>query len=386
MKKIFIAVLTVLTYVITNAQSPNLISYQAVVRDATNNLLSNQGVGVQISVLKNAISGSVMYSESYSITTNENGLLTIDIGAGNITTGSLNSIEWGDGTYYIKTEIDPANLGGTNYSITSVAQLLSVPYALYANTTDSLIGVNKEDIASKMELDDLRMALENYQISKGDLVIDIDGNTYRLVTIGSQTWMKENLKATRYSDGTPIPGITNGGEWANLSGTDRAYTYPNNDSLLVKQFGLLYTYTAAVNGDYSGNEVQGACPTGFHVPSDTEFKVLEQFLGMTPSEANKYGVWRGTDEGSKIAGTTLWNNGSLKTNGSFGKSGFDAVPAGYISMEGSVKLVGRSSYMWTSTLFNNSPLTRLIESQRVNTYRYITSESNRGISLRCIKN
>lgn len=121
------------------AQSPDYMSYQAVLRDGSDQLLVNQGVGVQVSILQGSVSGSFVYTETHALQSNTNGLLTFEIGSG-ATGDDFSSIDWSAGPYFIKTEIDPTTAGGSCYSITSVSQLLSVPFAYHANTADSVIG------------------------------------------------------------------------------------------------------------------------------------------------------------------------------------------------------------------------------------------------------
>ena len=113
------------------AQSPQKISYQAVMRNSNSQLLTNQSVGMRISILQGSESGPIVYIEAHNPTTNANGLATIEIGGGTPVAGTFEAINWSAGTYFIKTEIDPA--GFTNYTITGTSQLLSVPYALYAD-------------------------------------------------------------------------------------------------------------------------------------------------------------------------------------------------------------------------------------------------------------
>ena len=120
------------------AQAPAGFSYQAVVRSVSGQLISNQQIGVQIKILRGSVSGSSVYTENHHVTTNSNGLLTLMVGAGTAINGSLSSIAWGDDVYFIETNIDPT--GGFNYSITSTSQLLSVPYALHAESAQSLSG------------------------------------------------------------------------------------------------------------------------------------------------------------------------------------------------------------------------------------------------------
>ena len=115
------------------AQVPEKMSYQAVVRNASGQLLQNQNVGIRVSILQNSQSGTVVYSERLTGTTNANGLVSLAIGSGTVISGTFNAINWSSGTYYLKTETDPA--GGTNYTITGTSQLLSVPYAMYAKSS-----------------------------------------------------------------------------------------------------------------------------------------------------------------------------------------------------------------------------------------------------------
>ncbi|QHI35089.1 hypothetical protein IMCC3317_04350 [Kordia antarctica] len=123
---VFAFILTLSLY----AQTPEKLSYQAVLRGVTNTLITNQNVGMQISILQGSASGPAMYVETHMPTTNDNGLVSLEIGTGTVVSGTFNTIDWGIATYFIKTETDP--LGGTSYTITGTSQLVSVPYALYA--------------------------------------------------------------------------------------------------------------------------------------------------------------------------------------------------------------------------------------------------------------
>ena len=130
MKKILTLIIIVLCAASLFAQAPEKFSYQAVVRNASNQLVANAPVGVRVSILQGSASGNAVYVETQTATTNTNGLLTIEIGGGSVQQGNFTSIDWANGSYFLKTETDPA--GGTDYSVTSTQQLLSVPYALYA--------------------------------------------------------------------------------------------------------------------------------------------------------------------------------------------------------------------------------------------------------------
>lgn len=115
---------------------PQKMSYQAVVRNNSNNLVVSSAIGLRISILQSSTTGSVVYSETHSATTNANGLITIEIGGGTVLSGAFTTINWGAGPYFLKTEIDPN--GACNYTIIGTSQLLSVPYAMYAKTAETV--------------------------------------------------------------------------------------------------------------------------------------------------------------------------------------------------------------------------------------------------------
>ncbi len=133
------------------AQAPDKMSYQAVIRDAGDQLVTDQQVGLRVSILHSSIDGTVVYQEIYNPNpaTNNNGLLTIEIGEGVPVTGTFSEIDWADGPYFIKTETDPS--GGTDYTITGTSQLLSVPYALHSGTSDVLTGEITESQISDLQ-------------------------------------------------------------------------------------------------------------------------------------------------------------------------------------------------------------------------------------------
>jgi hypothetical protein len=138
MKKFFtLFVMVALTYSVF-AQSPQKLSYQAVIRNNTNQLVTNHSVGMRVSILLGSESGTEVYQEIYNPNpqTNANGLITLEIGGGiKISVGTFSDIDWASGPYFIKVETDPT--GGTDYTIVGTSQILSVPYALYAKTATS---------------------------------------------------------------------------------------------------------------------------------------------------------------------------------------------------------------------------------------------------------
>jgi uncharacterized protein (TIGR02145 family) len=137
MKLYFTFLATILLTSVVFAQTPERMSYQAVIRDAGDNLISNQTVGMQISILQGAAGGTAVYIETQAPTTNDNGLVSFEIGTGT-TSDDFSSIDWANGPYFIKTETDLA--GGTSYTFTGTSQLISVPYALHAKTAATVTG------------------------------------------------------------------------------------------------------------------------------------------------------------------------------------------------------------------------------------------------------
>jgi hypothetical protein len=128
--KIYSILAGLLLTVSTFAQAPQKMSYQAVIRNSSDALIASTPVGMKISVLQGSASGTAVYAETQTPSTNANGLVSLEIGAGTPVTGTFAGINWATGPYFIKTETDPT--GGTNYSIVGTNQLMSVPYALFS--------------------------------------------------------------------------------------------------------------------------------------------------------------------------------------------------------------------------------------------------------------
>ena len=138
MKKICTVLTGILFVALAMAQTPEKMSYQAVVRDANGNLINNQQIGMQVSVLQGSISGTAIYVETQTPSSNANGLVSIEIGTGSIISGSFSSIEWGSSQFFMKVETDLS--GGVNYTIVSTSELLSVPYALHSKSAETITG------------------------------------------------------------------------------------------------------------------------------------------------------------------------------------------------------------------------------------------------------
>jgi uncharacterized protein (TIGR02145 family) len=335
MKKIYSLLTSLLLGLNIMAQAPQSFNYQAVVRNSYGTIIANTQVGIKISILKGSASGTAVCLEEFTPTTNDFGLVTLAIGS--INTSDFEAIDWSAGSYFVKVELDPA--GGTDYTEMGISQLISVPYALHAKKAETLTGT----IAGVDQLESRLTAMEDMLIDAGLYTLsDLDGNTYDYVKIGTQIWMAENLRTTKFNDGDAIPLVTGITEWSNTYMTP-AYSWYANDSVSYAQtYGALYNQETIIAG--------GLCPAGWHIPTDYEWKKLEMAVGMSQTEADAYGKFRGTNEGSKLAGNDdLWNKDTLKNDAEFGSSGFNALPGGARGEDGSFGTIGSRGHWWTAT-------------------------------------
>jgi hypothetical protein len=200
MKKLF-ALLVVSTLAVTAfAQSPQRMSYQAVVRKTSGELIINQSVGMKISILQGSYTGTPVYVETHTTTTNANGLATIEIGGGTIVTGIFAGLDWSLGPYYIKTETDPT--GGTSYTITGTSQILSVPFALYAKTAKT---------ADYNYLTNKPTTLSGYGITDGVSIAGTQTISGTTTFKGTTPDLEESLFDVKNKDGQTIFAVYNEG-------------------------------------------------------------------------------------------------------------------------------------------------------------------------------
>ena len=141
MKNLYLIAVILLLTAGVFAQAPQKMSYQTVIRNSSQALVSATTVGMKISILQGSSAGTAVYIETQTPVTSANGLASIEIGGGSVVSGSFADIDWANGPYFVKTEIDPA--GGTSYSIVGTSQLLSVPYALHAKTAENGISTDQ---------------------------------------------------------------------------------------------------------------------------------------------------------------------------------------------------------------------------------------------------
>jgi uncharacterized protein (TIGR02145 family) len=466
---------------IVSAQTiPQKFSYQSIIRNPGGQALANQPVALKISLLQGSETGAVVYSETHTGTTNGSGLMTLQVGGGSAVSGSISSIDWSAGPYFIKTETDPE--GGTNYSISGSSQLLSVPYALYSGNGfpagtapgqmmywngSSWIAVNpgtngqtltfcngvpiwglcpdglpqlttsvptagsyivnsggnissdggsniiargvcwstseNPTIALSTKTSDgtglgtYRSIIEglnlnttyyvrayasnltgtsygnqiSFQTSPLGTVSDIDGNTYSTLIIGSQVWMKENLKVSKYRNGNPIPSNLDNPTWQNT--TSGAYAIYNNDPANNTTYGKLFNW-------YAVADPRGLCPVGWHVPSDAEWTSMEDFLGGAAVAGGKM-----KSTGTIQDGSGLWQDPNTDATNS---SGFLGLPGGSrFSFDGgdSFDNLGNYGFWWAGA----SSLSSFSDGRTINFSSAYSSrdyfEKNTGFSVRCLR-
>ena len=200
--------------------------------------------------------------------------------------------------------------------------------------------------------------------NNANTVTDIDGNVYNTVKIGSQTWMAENLKVTKFNDGSAIPLVTDGGAWVTL--TSPGYCWYNDSVSHKNPYGAMYNWSAVNHGKL--------CPTGWHVPSDTDWKTLSDYLG-----------------GISVSGNNLKETGSLHWNspnaGATNESKFTALPGGYRSANsGAFFSMRDNGSWWTSTADGSTnAMMRAITLYGTSDLQVISADIRYGISVRCIK-
>ena len=217
--------------------------------------------------------------------------------------------------------------------------------------------------------------------NNSNTMIDGEGNNYKTVTIGNQTWMAENLKVTKYNDGTVIPNVTDATAWSTLT-TGAVCTYNNTTNAdSIRTYGRLYNWYAVNTGKL--------CPTGWHVPSDVEWTPLQNYL--VANGYNYDGSTTGNYIAKSMASTTGWLSysqtgtiGNNPTNNN--KSGFTALPGGFRYGYGTFSSIGYNGYWWSSTENSTGGATnRTLSYDGDDLYGSSYEDKVVGFSVRCLR-
>lgn len=202
--------------------------------------------------------------------------------------------------------------------------------------------------------------------NKGGNVTDIQGNIYKTIIIGEQEWMGENLKATKFNNGTDIPNVTDMTDWVRIS--TPAYAWYNNDISNKETYGALYNWYTVNAGNL--------CPDGWRVPTDADWIILTDFLGENSVAGGKL----------KATGNKYWNT---QNKDATNESSFSALPGGYrygyYWSSGIFYERGTNGYCWSATECTDTHVwTRTMNTGNSKVYRSFFTKNN-GFSVRCIK-
>jgi uncharacterized protein (TIGR02145 family) len=400
MKKLNTLLALVIT-LITFAQAPQGFNYQATVRNSAGALIVNQNVYFKFNIMLNSQTSVPVYSETHYVPTDDLGQVNLVVGTGTATVGSFSTINWGTGNYYLGIELNT----GSGYVAMGTTQLLSVPYALYANSAGNSLGAtpnladvlavnnsannakitnlqnptDAQDAATKGYTDAVSTQLQSQIATLQTQITALqNANVTPLpnVTIGTQIWSSTNLDVTTYRDGTPIPQVTDPAAWASL--TTGAWCYYNNNSANGTTYGKLYNWYA-VSGIHdtdpsTPNKI--LAPQGWHVPSDAEWTTLTTFLGGESVAGGKM----------KSTGTSLWQSpNTAATN----ESGFTGLPGGYRSHNGTFDLInyelGNFAIWWSSSEYDISWAKHRFLGYYVGNMGNDRGVKRGGYSVRCLR-
>lgn len=412
------------------AQTPEKMSYQAIIRNSSDALVTNTQIGMQISILQGNASGTVVYTETQTPSTNANGLVSIEIGGG----AGFSSIIWANDIYFIKTETDPT--GGTNYTITGTSQLLSVPYALHAKTAETITGTITEtdptftsSQAANITVTDIANLSNLSGINTGDQ--DLTGlATTTELTAGLETKVNIENGKDLAPNGTQAGQMQywNGNEWVMIATTPNegatlqmisgipTWTggiLPSVTSLtgriwMDRNLGATQVATSSTDTNAFGDLYQWGCNTNGHQKrissttstlSSTDTSGHGNFIlapntpydWRSPQNTN---LWQGVNGvnnpcplGYRIptdseleAEIQSWSSNDAA--GAFASPLKLPVAGNRNHSNGSLSDVGLYGYYWSSTIFNTNSIGMLISNSYAGMFNNYRAT---GHSIRCIK-
>ena len=395
MKTIFTTTFLFLTTIVF-AQAPLGIPYQAVMRNADGSVMASSAVSLTFMIHDGSATGTMVYQESHSLTSNAQGLVSCVVGNGVVSQGNFANVNWDSGSKFLHVMMG----SGAAQVDLGTQQMLSVPYALNAASTNVTISATGDTLSiggNSVIVPGISAANSNSSISTsglgsqllpgnatcaneyisvtgcgGQSSLTYEGRTYDLVEIGGQCWFADNLATDQYRNGDPILTGLDNATWLNT--TSGAYAIYNNDPVNDATYGKLYNW-------YTTVDTRGLCPTGWHVPTDCEWMYLEVSLGMSGSIQEAIG-FRGTNEGGALKATTMWTS---PNTGATNSSGFTALPGGSSDVNGDFYEIGDEGAWWSSSEYSSGGAS-------VRILTYFSSSVHRGLngkqygfSVRCVR-
>ncbi len=342
MRKLFTILVAVLLTATVWAQSPEKMSYQAVIRDASDNLITDTQIGMQISILQGSASGTAVYVETQVPTTNANGLVSLEIGAGTVESGDFATIDWANGPYFIKTET-AVEAPLTTYTITGTSQLLSVPYALHAKTAESVTGgITETDPSVPIGTQIGEMQYWNgtawVTVAAGDegqMLSFVGGVPTWTTVVGptdvynpatSKIWMDRNLGASQVAtSSTDAAAYGDLYQWGRATDGHESRTSGTTATLATSDTPGHGNFITTGSSPYdwrspqNDNLWQGVsgtnnpCPSGYRLPTAAELE--EERLSW--SSNNAAGAFASPLK-LPVAGYRNYSSGSLNDVGSYG--------------------------------------------------------------------
>jgi hypothetical protein len=391
-----------------HAQAPQKFNYQAVARDTSGNLLVNQNITFRISILSGSISGTPVYQEKHIVTTNSYGQTTLNIGGGYAISGNFNSINWGDTSYFVKTEIYIQ--GGSDYLSMGTSQLLSVPYALYAKESGNGFSGNYTDLTDKpilsssndtiflsggsfVKLSSLLLPpkaitlpatdIQSFSATLNGIVngrglsttvvfewgTDITyGNTVIATNVTGSNDVNISLDSTEFLPGTIYHYRIKASNAVNVTYSNDMIFFTLNSSPQITTFNVsnVLATTATSGGEIilTGGETviaKGVCYNTSSLPTTSNYVIpggaglgsFDSFLtGLTPSTTYYVRAYAtnslGTGYGSEYSFTTQSGIAIITTNSIYSITGTSAITGGNITSNGGASITARGVCYSTS--------------------------------------
>lgn len=420
-KSILVSLLSMLIVSGIMAQSPQMFNYQAVIRNEAGQVISSEGVIIEITLLQGGADGNQIFSETHNTHTNEFGLINLQIGSVN----SISEIDWNQGDIYISISVDGTLMG--------VTQLLSVPFAMHSGSSADAFSGNYNELFNTPDLSNfihasaqqngdmlffdgqqwmiISIGLEGQVLTvieglpqwadlpqggdddpEPDTVTDIDGNVYPTIRIGKQNWMAKNLMTTRFADGSDIPTGLSNDQWNGGPGAYAIYDYQLVDGINSQQemqqiYGNLYNWFAA-------SDERGICPVGWRVPAISDWDILKDSLIYYNDFINLDNIGNSLKSCRQVNSPLgeecvteqhpRWD--AHHNQYGFDSFGFNAVPSGFRGWAGPYSSIGVYGVFWSAT----SGSTTSAWTFRVLYSGGYVENSNQtkktGYSVRCIQN